>query len=399
LVPINFSYFMEIYMKKSLIAFAALAAVAGVAQAQSVTLYGRLDAGIRQADNMNSSGQSSTAMTANTLGGNRFGIEGNEDLGSGTKAFFRLEGGFNPATGAGATAGKTTNNATPSSGALFDRQAFVGISSGWGSIKLGRDNTFAYDAIAAGVTDVTAGWLDGKGSDSTIVSMQSDQTLAFANGDLGTRRMNNAVKYVSPSFNGVTVGLAYGIGGQANDTNKNSTLNAQLAYAGGPLKASVDYQSNKDLNNAAASLTTAGVAYTVGQLTYQAGYMRYQADAAYRGISTSTSPTVSQTTTGLTGATGTANGSVNGTMRMFDLGVAYQVNPATRATVAYYSTNVNGANTGNISSIIAGVTYDLSKRTTLYAIYDHQNIGSNLLTANTWSTSQNGYTAGVRHMF
>ena len=99
------------HMKKTLIAFAALSAIAGVAQAQSsVTLYGLVDAYVGQTSVGSAPAPSPNASVAklkqNVVNGSgqnnsRWGLRGTEDLGGGLKGSVpALEGGFQPDTGA-----------------------------------------------------------------------------------------------------------------------------------------------------------------------------------------------------------------------------------------------------------------------------------------------------------
>ena len=97
-------------MKKALLA-ASLLTVGVAAHAQSsVTLYGRLDAGLEY---MSGAPTSNDAAGVTTGSANRFraesgdwgtslwGMKGVEDLGGGNKAVFQLEGSFNTMTGQG----------------------------------------------------------------------------------------------------------------------------------------------------------------------------------------------------------------------------------------------------------------------------------------------------------
>jgi predicted porin len=117
-----------------------LATGTGVARAQSsVTLYGRIDAGVEY---VNGAPTGQNPVTgASTGSGSRFraesgdwgtslwGIKGVEDLGGGNKAVFHLEGAFNTMTGQG-----------PSNNGLFDRYATVGIANDrFGTVLLGKE--------------------------------------------------------------------------------------------------------------------------------------------------------------------------------------------------------------------------------------------------------------------
>lgn len=117
-------------MKKSLIALAVLA-VSGTAMAQSsVTLYGIVDTGIAYEDNGSTT---VTRMDAGNLNGNRWGLKGSEDLGDGLKAIFNLESGF-----------ELDNGAQADTKRFFNRQSWVGVESGFGAVKLGRQKNPIY---------------------------------------------------------------------------------------------------------------------------------------------------------------------------------------------------------------------------------------------------------------
>jgi predicted porin len=85
-------------MKKLLIATAALAMVAGTAQAQSsVTVYGIVDVGYGETNVKNSTAAAtvkSTGLADSTNASSRIGFRGTEDLGGGLSAGFVLESGL-----------------------------------------------------------------------------------------------------------------------------------------------------------------------------------------------------------------------------------------------------------------------------------------------------------------
>ena len=122
-------------MNKKLLAAAVAGALAipAVAFAQSsVTLYGTIDTGVRNAskavkDPLTGETGTVTSITDGLHTTNRWGMTGSEDLGGGLKANFKLEGQYSSDTGAG-----------PSGGATFARTSKVGLSSGGSSFYLGR---------------------------------------------------------------------------------------------------------------------------------------------------------------------------------------------------------------------------------------------------------------------
>jgi predicted porin len=126
-------------MKKSVLALAAMTAVAGAAQAQSsVSVYGIVDVGYKSVTSDSAAITASTSrIVENKVTGisgtgsestSRFGFRGTEDIGGGLKANFLFETGMDPA-------GSTL---TP----MNTRQAYVGIEKdGVGRLDLGTQYT------------------------------------------------------------------------------------------------------------------------------------------------------------------------------------------------------------------------------------------------------------------
>jgi predicted porin len=204
-------------MKKSLLALAALGAFAGAVQAQSsVTLYGIIDAGLTYVNN--TKGGSLLAMQSGITQGSRWGLKGSEDLGGGLKTVFQLENGFNTFTGKAGQGGLD-----------FGRQAYVGLSgASWGTVTIGRQ----YDTIDDYIQPATL-----NGNWSAYYSHAGD----IDNSD-NAYRVNNSVKYASPSYNGLTFGGMYAFGGVAGEFGQNSMLGLGAAYANGPIYLTAAYE-------------------------------------------------------------------------------------------------------------------------------------------------------------
>ena len=142
-------------MKKSLIAIAIMA-VAGTAAAQSsLSLYGVADLWVGKTKN------GKFQAGDDGLASSRWGMKGTEDLGGGLKAHFNFEQGLDLSNG--------------STGAGFDRQANVGFSSGFGTLKLGRSFT-AFDDINGAANSgfdsalsATSAWTSYSGSSSAQI--------------------------------------------------------------------------------------------------------------------------------------------------------------------------------------------------------------------------------------
>jgi len=169
----------------------------------SVTLYGIIDEGLTYTSNQNGH----SAWQLQNGGGNlsRWGLKGVEDLGGGYKAIFTLENGFDAGTGG------LTNN-----GRLFGRQAYVGVSSPYGTVALGRQ----YEEMSEMLSPVGGGlkW-------ATYFSNAGDIDNAG-----GSVRINNAVKYTSPKVAGLTLGTLYSFGGQPGQFSTNSVVSVGLSY-------------------------------------------------------------------------------------------------------------------------------------------------------------------------
>jgi predicted porin len=231
-------------MKKSLIALAVLAA-SGTAFAQSsVTVYGKLDQGIKRGI-----GEAKTSMAQ--ASGSRLGFRGTEDLGGGLKANFQIEHRFTPDDG-------NSNVGAP----FWAGRSIVGVSGGFGQIDLGRDYTAAFWTQLAG--DVF-GW-DGVANNAATTRGGPATSVRFANG----------ITYTSPSFGGITL--------RANATVKegaetNNGTSFQLAYNNGPISASIASEKN------AASLkyTGVGAAYNFGAARVNALISKSETAAGVEG--------------------------------------------------------------------------------------------------------------------
>ena len=123
-------------MKKTLVALAVLGSFAGAASAAtSVTMYGRLDVGY---DSFHHDGLKLQQDAVANM--SRFGIKGEEDLGNGLAATFKLEGRFSGDTG------KYTKD-------MFDRESTVGLKGAFGHVRFGR----ALAAMDNGIGDFSVG--------------------------------------------------------------------------------------------------------------------------------------------------------------------------------------------------------------------------------------------------
>jgi predicted porin len=242
----------RIFMHKKLIALAVAGAlVTSPALAQSnVTVYGVVDMGFshrgdayKEYDgNRSYSASSKNAIDSGLYNGSRIGFKGEEDLGNGLKALFKLENGFNGDTGTQGQGGR-----------LFGRQAYVGLSSSsFGTVLAGRMYAPRYDFLQA--LDPFEDGMIGKYSNvqamgnSHVLAGDNNDDLLVDNGLFNVARVDNAVAYVTPTwFDGLNVTAAYSTqyaGQESSNGNKgDSRVIAILPrYQNGPLDIGLSFQ-------------------------------------------------------------------------------------------------------------------------------------------------------------
>lgn len=198
----------------------AVLAASGAAFAQSsVTLYGRADIGI----------QKQTGSSLKLAGGadgndSRVGFRGVEDLGGGMKALFVYETGFDLSTG-------QLDNAQDAKVAtrLFQRQSFAGLSGGFGTITLGRQNT-----------------ISGKGSFWYMPNYYTNAavTAGLGYGGVGPSRTDATIQYASPDISGFGIKLGTQLTGNNTSTLSSSAqglTEVALGYKQGPIQANLTY--------------------------------------------------------------------------------------------------------------------------------------------------------------
>jgi predicted porin len=345
-------------MKKSLIALAVLAA-SGAAMAQSsVTVYGRLDASVGSSKVGNvGTAVSNTQLFSNNLTTSRIGFRGTEDLGGGLSALFIVETGFSPDAPAATTLG--------------DRAAVVGLSGGFGTIKLGRHDTSFDDIrdlmVSSNIWDAT-----NFATTETVVGTGSTATNGIGGlGDYGDRA-SNQIRYESPSFSGFSFGASYGM--DENKAVKQDVSAFNVRYKAGNLDLGLAYQENAQSGAAGATAstneyTTVAGAYNFGSFRVSGGWNQAKQQNVANPIKANTY------TVG-----------VNVPVNAFDFSVGYSTGKAKQS----------GATLEKGSAFSAGVTYALSKRTRLYGAVTNGDIEN---AAGTKLRQRDIYAVGVIHTF
>ena len=439
-------------MKKTLMALAALGAVASTAQAE-VTLYGILDAGVAElthAGNFSSTfvtgagptGAGSYQKLGTTIGmmnggeyQTRWGIKGTEDLGNGNQAFFRLESAISVGNGmisSSGLAGAGLPNKSASmvvdtslNGQLFGRAALIGLSNNdWGTLTLGRQNSLELDII----TGISGGY--------DPVNAQMFSPINFSGfygggGATDSARVDNSVKYTK-SFGEFAFNALYGIGGMAGNTSARSTGEASIGYEGKRIGFELAVQDAQDSTNIFTdptantvgaqflnlrSLTAAFRYQATDPLKLTAGYQRIQWDAPSNpGADATLTQVYGYTVNPLNAFTGEFLGEK--TYNVYWIGGKYQVTQSFRFSAGYYDAavqagsynSVNGFNGGALKAQPSGsdqyfsllADYDLSKRTNFYAglMFDKKSGGQIPGgPAGGQPVTYNTYGAGIVHRF
>ena len=368
-------------MKKTLIAFAALTAIAGAVQAQStVTLYGVADAYAGQKSNtVGGVKLKQTVIDSNGLNTSRFGFRGTEDLGSGLKAIFTMESGLTIDNGA----------ANANGGGLFSRQAFVGLSGNFGTATLGRQYT-AFDALRAATNN---------SYDATYFATTA---RIFNNGVVDyASRASNSFAYASPVYSGFSGAFVLAGGEDKTAVVKASRNNSfHVKYANGPLLVGYAYQNEKFNagSTSIANLTPANIA--TGDRTYNLFAGSY--DFGVAKITGGYQTAKQERSSALATATATAaqnTAALNGKDKEYQLGVSAPFGAATVAA-GYSRSKADNSDRRATGYSLLG-TYDLSKRTRLYAGGVSEkysgNTGATAVAAGL--TRSSGVVAGVRHAF
>jgi predicted porin len=339
-------------MKKKMIALTVTAAVALPVHAQSsITLYGVLDEGINYTNNAGD--KSAYQLESGYAQGSRWGLKGSEDLGSGLKAIFDLENGFDVNSGALGQGGR-----------MFGRQAFVGLTAAnYGTVTLGRQ----YDSVVDYLAQSTANGSWG----GYLLSHPYDND----NTD-NSFRVNNTVKYTSPDFSGLQFGGTYSFSNDTNfANNRQYSLGGQYTN-GGLLVTGAYLQANGPGLTANGAIATDDANFISERLRIFGGGINYTFGAATLGFAYTNTNVGEPSATDTSVYVGTITPPNGGTMtalkfQNFEINGKYQFTPAFFVGVQYvYTAATMDATSGNENpkyhTFGLMADYNLSKRTDFY---------------------------------
>lgn len=356
-------------MKKSVIALSIFSMFTSVAIAQSsATLYGVLDVGYGLGNQGiyegSTTGKGKFQQWGNSKVTSVWGLKGAEDLGNGMKVYFQLESEIDPENG--------------DSGS-FGEAAFVGVSGNFGAIQVGRQSTVSSNIMSefdvSGAPTLTSSL--GNAGISGDAQRFADDTYSHA---------DSVIAYVSPEWSGFSFQAAVilkndDVFAAGADAKNLYTLGALYNIGGLTLGATFE---SKPMSGVSASWGL-GAKYDFGSFVVAASYFDNHRKEDGRGFSLGVSVPI--------GA--------------FEFGAQIAYNSdAINGVKPHYGWVPNGSSwevyTVDIDNKIKPfawelfATYDLSKRTQLYAQYGGINND-----AKQYNSAERKYSAsiGIIHRF
>ena len=341
----------------------------------SVTLYGVLDEGINYTNNV---GRGHVYELASGYAqGSRWGLKGAEELGGGLKAIFELENGFDVSSGR-----------LNQGGRMFGRQAFVGLSSEpYGTLTFGRQ----YDSVVDYLAQTTA---NGNWAGSLFSHPYDNDNTD------NSFRLDNSVKYTSPSISGFQFGGVYSF---SNDTgfanNRAYSFGGQYTY-GGLLVAAAYLQADNPGNGSNGAITANDASFIAARMRVFGGGITYTFGPATAGFVYTNSNYLDPTGNGYLGVTplvppGVLLNSLK--YQNFEVNGKYQISPMLFVGAQYvYTMETYDATSGGVKPKIHSfglmADYNLSKRTDVYIQGEYQQVTGDP----TYSILDDAFTPGTQ---
>jgi predicted porin len=321
------------------------------------TIYGNIDQAYTKSRTTVAGTQtkSTTGMSSYQMGSSQIGFKGEEDLGSGLKASFLHEMGV----------------FTEQNGSDLTRQAYVGLSGGFGAVRIGKQYSPAFFNLLGsdpfGATGGTGALYVG----NLLLGNQG------ADGD-NPLRQANATQYELPTLvPGVRMAISKVFAG-ADTGNGSGAKTADstgfaLLYTSGPLNAGYTSDSIKAQSVAGTGLTAAATS-TTKLTTFAAQYDLGMAKVTY--------------------SDGKIMNNGRGTKSSMT-GISVPMGAATLMLTSSTGKMNTAAGDTKLKGMQYGGNYALSKRTVAYL---HIN-NSTATTARNVATKNNGYGLGIHHSF
>jgi predicted porin len=334
-------------MKKLIARACILAAFPSVALAQAsgsgITIYGDIDQYFGYIHS--STGANVTGLNDGAILRSRFGVRGTEALAPGYEARFNLELGFNADTG---------TFADPSR--FFDRQAWVGVGTPFGELRIGRQNTDIF--LIGGAIDYT--------DRTTFGSLIN--TFGVPS------RFDNDISYKTPRIGGAQLSVHFALPENIGNVRNHVLYQLAVDWQGGPYR--VGYAGLQARPNDITATVDERINYHNAYANYK--YSKGTLYAAFVRSNNVTANANGLNATGILNNVSIPNNFFPGTdlnatryYNIWQLSADYRINPQLRVGFLFgeihdTTDRASGARGGNV-----GAFYDLSKRTTLYGFANY----------------------------
>lgn len=321
-----------------------LVASANAFSQSTVTLWGMVDTGITYVSNQG--GQHNVKMDDGVNGPNLWGLKGIEDLGGGTKAIFELVSQF-----------QVDNGSFMPNKSLFSRNAYVGLTNDtYGKFTLGNQYDFMTDSLYFSGDDpaeISGHFYDFRAGPFTKLALPGNATGSFDWDRMAGEAVTNSVKYVTPTWAGISLGAMYQFGGVAGSVGEANGTSFGLNYGTRELGANAAYTNLKYATTGTA--TTSVRNWGAGA---HARFGNWFTNALFTTVRNS------------------ANG---GALYEASVGARYNFTEAWNAGASYMYMKGNGVvDDDHAHQIAAILEYAFSKRTSVYAlaVYQRANDGA-----------------------
>lgn len=214
-----------------------LLACGSAAAQSSVTVYGKVDLGVRQAIG-------SELKDVATGGDSRLGFRGVEDLGGGLTAFFGFEHRFFADTG------------SQDGSQFWKGYSQVGLAGAFGKLGLGRQYTAAFS--------LAQNQIDPFGGD-TVAQLRD---VAMRVGGITKVRVDGSIRY---DFSAAGFSVAASVAEANKNGGPDRALSLGASYRNGPLLLVAGHEDPSGVND---KQWTVGAGYTWGSALLTAGYSR-----------------------------------------------------------------------------------------------------------------------------
>ena len=318
--------------------------------AGSFMVYGDIDEYVNHMKS--SSGAKINALQDGAILRSRLGFTGSKDFGSGYAGNFTLETGLNATNGAQADQPNANTTGLTTSGRLFDRQAWGGVSSPYGEVRVGRQNS-----------DIQS---QGNYIDYT------ERNLGSVVNSFGVpSRYDGDFAYLSPRVAGFQVvgHIAVGGGGQQNTSTFNQRVQQlRVDYVNGPIRVAYSGLTAKSANNALHGQQvfyhSAYANYDWGQGTIYAVYIHSNNGGG--ALSNTGGNEVGNIPTVLPGT----NATVTTSYDIYQLSADYRMTPTLRLGGLYGKIKDSQNSSGSATGWSVGAFWQAFSNLTIYSLVD-----------------------------